>query len=66
MQTYIIKELQNKQSDCKGIQICAKTLRAAKIAATKAQMFKGTVMSVESDLGNVLAYREGGKWVDVV
>lgn len=62
MNSYIIRELQNAQSKRAGETIQAKDLAAAKRAASRAQMFQGTVMVVESDAGHRLAVKSGGKW----
>lgn len=61
----IVRELQNRQSTREGQTIEAKTLSAAKTKATKDQMFQGTVLTLEDEHGNQLAYKDNAKWVDV-
>ena len=61
---YIIKEVQNMGSERKGERIEAKDLAAAKRAASRAQMFQGSVMKIESEAGALLAHKEGGRWIE--
>lgn len=65
MATFIIRELQNAQSSRKGETIEAADLAAAKRAASRKQMFKGTVMTIESERGARLAVKESGRWTDL-
>jgi ribosomal protein L19 len=65
MTTFIIRELQNMNSHREGQAIEAKNLTAAKRAASRAQMFQGTVLKIESQGGAVLAVKEDGKWNDM-
>lgn len=61
MTTYTITEKQNAQSTRKGEQIEALDLAAAKRAASRMQMFHGTVLTIEAN-GTLLAVKRGGKW----
>ncbi len=61
---YIIKEVQNVNSERKGERIEAKDLAAAKRAASRAQMFQGSVMKIENEAGMQLAYKENGRWIE--
>lgn len=61
---YIVKEVQNVNSERKGKRIEAKDLTAAKRAASRAQFFQGTVMKIENEAGALLAYKEGSRWID--
>ena len=61
----IITEKQNLQSLRTGEIVEVTTLTAAKRAATKNQAFYGTVLTIESESGSMLAYKEDGKsWVN--
>lgn len=65
MATYIIKEVQDVNSEREGTQIEAKNLRAAKRAASRGQFYQGTVLKIENEIGILLAYKESGKfWVN--
>lgn len=64
MTTYIITEKQNTNSTRKGEAIQAKSLTQAKRAASRMQGFEGTVMTIESENGHEISYKEDGKWVD--
>lgn len=60
----IITEKQTLQSIRDGYTTEVKTLTAAKRQASKNQAFYGTVLTIESEDGNMLAYKEDGKnWV---
>ncbi|MDD9154935.1 hypothetical protein PVK64_01850 [Aliivibrio sp. S4TY2] len=62
---YIIKEVQNINSEREGTQIETSSLSQAKRIASKNQRFHGTVMRIEAINGSWLAYKEDGKrWVD--
>lgn len=62
MTTYIVREVQNVQSNRIGTRINAPSLSEAKRKATRIQFFEGTVLKIEDDNGNVLATKEDGKW----
>jgi hypothetical protein len=64
MNTYIIKELQNNQSEREGFTIQADHLTAAKSAATRLQMFKWTTVRIEDASGHQIAVKTAGKWQD--
>ncbi len=59
---YSIIEAQNIYSSRGMVEINAVSLTAAKRAATKTQMFQGTVLRLFDDKGWLLAYKESGKW----
>lgn len=61
---YIIKEVQNVNSERKGERIEAASLSAAKRAASRAQMFQGSVMKIENVAGVLLACKENGRWIE--
>lgn len=65
--TYYINEKQNANSHRDGAKkTSAMTLTAAKRAASRAQFFRGTVVTVEDAAGTTLAYKEPGEnWVDL-
>jgi hypothetical protein len=62
--TYIIREIQNAGSYRDGELIHSKSLTHAKKIATKRQVFQGTVMRIEDVRGNVLAVKEGRRWIE--
>ena len=65
MTKYIIRELQNPNSNRQGDAIEANSLTAAKRRASKMQMFQGTCMVIESESGGFytrLAIKEDGQW----
>lgn len=65
MTTYIITEKQGLNSSRQGETIEAKDLTAAKRAASRMKMFQGTVMTIESENGTLLSWKDrGGKWND--
>ena len=65
MTTYIITEKQNLNSSRRGETIEAKDLTAAKRAASRMKMFKDTVMTIESESGMLLCWKDrSGKWND--
>ena len=67
METYIITEKQNLNSSREGIKIEVKNLAAAKRAATKSQAFHGTVLTIETESGAMLATKEDKQpWWDMV
>lgn len=54
----------NSHRDHEGPAV--KTLMGAKMAASKRQMFQGTVVSVETESGETVAYKEPGcGWVEL-
>lgn len=64
MTTFIITEKQNASSYRDGEKIEAKNLTAAKRAASRAQMFQGTVMTIENESGEILTVKDGKTWAD--
>lgn len=65
MKTYIIKEIQNVNSEREGVTIEAADLSQAKRKASRNQTFKGTTLRIETINGACLSYKESGsKWVD--
>ena len=60
--TYTIYELQNAQSQRQGNTITVQSLTAAKRAASKMQMFQGTVMLIAQN-GYPVASKVGNKWI---
>ncbi len=65
MTTYIITEKQDLNSSRQGETIEAKDLAAAKRAASRMKMFQGTVMTIESENGTLLSWKDrSGKWND--
>ena len=64
MTTFIIIEKQNNNSQRDGMTIEAKNLTAAKRAATKAQIFVGTVLTIENESGEIVSSKEGKSWSD--
>jgi len=61
---YVITEKQNVNSVRKGFVIEAANLAAAKRLAAREQMFHGTVLTIESESGALLAIKQAGKWRD--
>ena len=59
---YTIFELQDAASMRNGVSIEAKNLADAKRKASRAQMFCGTVLVIESAFGAVLAVKDGRGW----
>ena len=64
MTTFIITEKQNINSLRQSEKIEAKNLTAAKRAATKAQIFVGTVLTIENESGEIVSSKEGKCWSD--
>jgi len=64
MNLYYITEKQNVNSVRDGYHLECASLLQAKKEATKRQMFRNTVLTVEH-LGQVLSVKTGKKWVDV-
>lgn len=63
MNTYTITETQNANSTREGVKIEAANLSAAKRAASKSQCFEGTVLSIYTQNGVLLARKEKS-WVN--
>ena len=61
---YIVKEVQNRNSEREGSEIEAKDLSAAKRTASRMQVFEGTVLRIEAENGAVLSTKESGTWRD--
>ncbi len=59
---YIITEKQDTASRREGYQIEANNLSAAKTVASKRQVFKGTVLTIEDGIGNLIATKINGEW----
>jgi hypothetical protein len=63
---FFINEKQNVNSYREPKECRAKTLNGAKRSAVRSRCFLGTVITVEDNDGNTLAYKEyGERWVDV-
>jgi len=62
MNKFIITEKTDINAARAGFVIEAKDLRAAKTAASRAQFFQGTVLTVADEAGRVLAVKQNGKW----
>lgn len=63
---YFTNEKQHINSHRENEGPALKTLRGAKIAATKRQYFQGTTVSVETESGETVAYKEPKcEWVDI-
>lgn len=62
MATFIITEKTDLNATRAGEVVEAKDLRAAKLAASRAQLFQHTVLTVADAQGRVLAVKENGKW----
>lgn len=56
----IITEKQNRQSFRRGDAIEVASLKGAKIAASKRQVYQGTVLTIEDEQGNLLSSRDTG------
>ena len=64
MTDYIVIEKQNTNSMREGVKITAKNLTSAKIKASKAQVFKGTVLEITNLRGETLAVKQKtGEWI---
>jgi hypothetical protein len=59
---FIITEKTDINATRAGSAIEAKDLRAAKAAASRAQLFQNTVITVANESGVVLAVKQNGKW----
>ena len=62
MSAYVIKEVQNLNSDRAATMTVNGSLAAAKRCATKSQSFNGSVLKIENTRGVLIAYKQGGKW----
>ena len=58
----IITEMQNSGSYREGTKHNVKSLTSAMRLATKNQCFYGTVLTVETENGELLASKSEGKW----
>jgi len=63
MKKYCITEKQNLSSARGGYEVTAMSLSGAKVKASRGQVFKDTVLTIEQD-GVLLAYKENGKWTN--
>ena len=64
---YVIKEVQNINSDREGVSIWANSLLCAKRTASKNQSFQGTTLKIETENGMLLAYKEPNKnWIEIL
>lgn len=64
---YVIKEVQNLNSDREGVSIRANSLSCAKRTASRNQGFHGTTLKIETENGALLAYKEPDqKWVEIL
>ena len=62
---FTIIELQNRMDQREGVKVDCKNLTAAKRKATIDQVFKGTILVIENELGEIVARKErDGKWLD--
>jgi hypothetical protein len=59
---YIITEKANVQSQRQGEIVPCETLRGAKMAAGRRQVFCNTVMTIEDEMGRLLTYKKDGVW----
>ena len=64
MKTYIVRELENRNSFRPGAGIQAASLRSAKRWAEQSRFFQNTVLVIEAPNGARLAVKENGKWED--
>ncbi len=65
MTKFIITEKQDRNSTRAGETVEAKSLSAAKRKASSLQFFQGTVMTIESENGQLLSWKDkAGKWND--
>lgn len=62
---YVIKEVNSVSADRKPMTTVDCCLSQAKATATKQQMFKGTIMKVETIYGELVSYKKDGIWHDV-
>ncbi|MFT3758419.1 hypothetical protein [Thauera sp.] len=65
MAKFIITEKQDLNSTRKGEIVEAKDLTGAKRAASRSQLFQGTVLTVESESGVLLAWKPAkASWIN--
>lgn len=65
MKTYKMTEKQNLNSQRESVEFKAKDLAQAKRKASLKQVFHGTVIELEDNLGCTLAVKEStGKWIN--
>lgn len=65
MNKYMISEQQNSLSGREPVVVLAKNLTCAKRHATKNQVFQGTILVIENEVGETLAVKErNGKWIE--
>ena len=62
---YVIKEVNSVSSDRTPLTTVNGCLSQAKATATKRQMFKGTVIKVETTRGELVSYKKDGVWHDM-
>lgn len=62
MKTFIITEKQNENSTIYGELVQAKNISSAKRKATSMQCFFGTVLTIQSENGTLIATKKDGKW----
>lgn len=61
---FIIKEVSNINSEREGYSVSVSSLSQAKRIASKKQAFFGTVLKIEAENGQVLAYKkDSGNWI---
>lgn len=63
--TYVVKELNDINSEREGVRVEASSLSQAKRLASRDQFFIGTVLRIEDENGNRLAYKQGQRWEDL-
>jgi len=62
---YYIQELENQQSYRESsIAIEARSLSQAKAAASRQQLFQGTVLTIRAPNGALLSLKTAGRWQD--
>ena len=65
MTKFIITEKQDRNSTRAGEVVEVKSLTAAKRKASSLQFFQSTVMTIESENGTLLSWKDkAGKWND--
>lgn len=61
-----ITEKLDLASDRKGYTVNVKNITSAKKIASRRQIFQGTVLTIETTSGDLVAYKNyGEKWIDV-
>ena len=61
---YIVRELQNANSTREGTFVSAKSLASVKRKASRDQLFEGTILTIETTDGRVVATKTAGDWED--